>query len=165
MTFLEALSGELRSAYGDHLASLKLTAQGFGRLTARNLDEYLVRTPWAVGDQVPRGPLGHGPETYLAENTSLAWSDGKASFTWAGFLTHRGTRSKDVPVFDAFDLSTPETNLFGTGTTAARHFTLFSLQHGEGSSARLDEDIPAELHMMNPMYHLVEDVNEKRSKH
>ncbi|WP_053084710.1 hypothetical protein [Streptomyces viridochromogenes] len=52
-----------------------------------------------------------------------------------------------------------------TGTTAARHFTLFSLQHGEGSSARLDEDIPAELHMMNPMYHLVEDVNEKRSKH
>jgi hypothetical protein len=35
---------ELTSAYGDHLASLRLTAMGYGRLTARNLYECLVRT-------------------------------------------------------------------------------------------------------------------------
>jgi hypothetical protein len=162
----QTVSGELSSAYGDHLASLKLTAKGYGRLTARNLDEYLVRTHLEPSATKYLAALSDTDrETYLAANTFITWADGKACFSWAGFLTHQGTRSKDVPAFDAFDLSTPETNLFGTGTTAARHFTLFSLQHEEGDSARLDEDIPAKLNMMNPMYHLVEDVNEKRSRH
>lgn len=162
----QTMSAELSSAYGEHLASLKLTARGFGRLTARNLDEYLTQAHLEPSATKYLATLSDTDrETYLAENTSIAWADGKASFTWTDFLTHQGTRSKDVPAFDAFDLSTPETNLFGTGTTAARHFTLFSLQHEEGGSARLDEDIPAKLNMMNPMYHLVEDVNDKRSRH
>ncbi|MDQ1027297.1 hypothetical protein QF035_004879 [Streptomyces umbrinus] len=40
----QTISRELKAAYGDHLASLGLRAKGFGRLTARNLDEYLLKT-------------------------------------------------------------------------------------------------------------------------
>jgi hypothetical protein len=105
--------------------------------------------------------------TYLAANTFITWSGGKATFTWADFLTHVGARKKNAPSFDGFDLSTGENNLFGTGTTKARHFTLYSLRRTtpRQQQARLDADIPAKLDLMNPMYHLVEEVNPNRSKH
>ena len=35
----QTISKELSSAYGDYLASLRLTAKGFGPLTARNYDD------------------------------------------------------------------------------------------------------------------------------
>lgn len=88
-----------------------------------------------------------------------------ATFTWADFLTHVGARKKDTPAFDAFDLSAGDNNEFGTGTTQARHFTLYSLRHEKGGSARLDSDLPAKLDLMNPMYHLVKEQNPHRSKH
>ncbi|MFD2683640.1 subtype B tannase [Streptomyces phyllanthi] len=160
------LSKELSTAYGDYVASMKLKAKGFGTLTTRNLDEYLVKTHLEPSATKYLSALSDTDrETYLAANATIGWSDGKATFSWTDFLTHQGTRSKDVPSFDDFALSTPETNLFGTGTTKARHFTLFSLRHENGDSARLDADIPAKLNLMNPMYHLVEDVNRNRAKH
>ncbi|MFE7842022.1 cupin domain-containing protein [Streptomyces sp. NPDC057474] len=76
---------------------------------------------------------------YLAANPFIAWSGGKAHFTWADFLTHVGARRKNVPSFDTFDMAGPENNLFGTGTTRARHFTLWRLRKQNGDSARLDE--------------------------
>ncbi|KUM72433.1 hypothetical protein AQI70_24410 [Streptomyces curacoi] len=80
-------------------------------------------------------------ESYLAANTFITWSGGRAAFSWADFLTHVGARQKSTPAFDAFDLSTGENNLFGKGTTQARHFTLYSLRHYSGGSARLDSDL------------------------
>lgn len=162
----QTVSKALAGAYGDHLASLRLTAKGFGTLTARNLDEYLVRTHLEPSATTYLAALSDADRaTYLAANPFLTWSGGRAAFSWADFLTHVGARKKDTPAFDAFDLSAGENNEFGTGTTANRHFTLYSLRHEEGASARLDSDIPAKLHLMNPMYHLVDKVNENRSKH
>ncbi|MFF7599238.1 subtype B tannase [Streptomyces mirabilis] len=162
----QTVSRALSSAYGDHLASLRLTAKGFGTLTARNLDEYLVRTHLEPSATKYLAALSDADRaTYLAANSFITWSGGRAAFSWADFLTHVGARKKDAPAFDAFDLSAGENNEFGTGTTANRHFTLYSLRHEEGASARLDGDIPAKLHLMNPMYHLVDRVNENRSKH
>lgn len=85
---------------------------------------------------------------YLAKNTFLTWSGGKAAFSWDDFLAHVGAREKDTPAFDAFDLSTGENNLFGNGTTEARHFTLYSLRHEGSSSARLNGDIPKKLTLL-----------------
>ncbi|MDW4908797.1 subtype B tannase [Streptomyces sp. ADMS] len=162
----QTISKELSTAYGDYVATLGLRAKGFGSLTTRNLDEYLVKTILEPSATTYLAALSDADRaTYLAANTSIKWADGKASFTWDEFLTHLGARSKNTPAFDAFDLSTPENNLYGTGTTAARHFTLFSLRHESGSSARLDEDLPGKLNLMNPMYHLVENVNRHRAKH
>ncbi|WP_405735276.1 Tat pathway signal protein [Streptomyces sp. NBC_00028] len=160
------VSGELSSAYGPYLASLKLRARGFGALTARNLDDYLLKTFMRPSATKYLAALSdEARAAYLAAHPFLTWDGTEATFTWADFLTHVGARKKNAPSFDAFDLSTPECNLYGTGTTAARHFTLYSLRHAAGDSAHLDEDIPAKLHLMNPMYHLVDKVNAGRSRH
>lgn len=77
-----------------------------------------------------------------------------------GPVGHRRPQEVDV-----FDLSAGENNLFGKGTTQTRHFTLYSLRHESGSSARLDSDLPETLRLMNPMPFLVEKANPKRTKH
>ncbi|MFE7034813.1 subtype B tannase [Streptomyces sp. NPDC057621] len=176
------VSGELRAAYAEHLASLGLRAKGFGALTARNLDAYLLRTHLEPSATRYLAALPDADRAaYLAANPFITWtggtsggtsgggsggsSGGRAAFSWDGFLTHVGARKKNAPSFDGFTLATPENNLFGTGTTKARHFTLYSLRHESGDSARLDADIPAKLDLMNPMHHLVENLNHNRAKH
>ncbi|WP_247706138.1 subtype B tannase [Streptomyces liliiviolaceus] len=169
------VSGELRAAYAEHLASLGLRAKGFGALTARNLDAFLLRTHLEPSATRYLAALPDADRAaYLAANPFITWtpggtpgggSGGRAAFSWDGFLTHVGARKKNAPSFDGFTLATPENNLFGTGTTKARHFTLYSLRHESGDSARLDADIPAKLDLMNPMHHLVENLNHNRAKH
>ncbi|MFJ2259753.1 subtype B tannase [Streptomyces sp. NPDC087844] len=165
-----AVSGELKAAYAEHLAALGLRAKGFGALTARNLDAYLLRTHLEPSATRYLAALpGADRAAYLAANPFITWSGGgsggRATFSWDGFRTHVGARKKNAPSFDGFTLATPENNLFGTGTTKARHFTLYSLRHESGDSARLDADIPAKLDLMNPMHHLVENPNRNRAKH
>ncbi|WP_062645463.1 subtype B tannase [Streptomyces maremycinicus] len=160
------VSADLKAQFTAYLAALKLRAKGYGALTARNLDAYLLETflqPSATAYLAALTDTARA--TYLAAHPFITWSAGKATFTWADFLTHVGARKKNAPSFDGFDLSTPECNLFGTGTTKARHFTLYSLRHEAGDSARPDADLPAKLHLMNPMYHLVDKVNPHRAKH
>ncbi|WP_329549373.1 hypothetical protein [Streptomyces sp. NBC_01356] len=72
-----------------------------------------------------------------------------------------GTRQKNFPAFDGFDLSVSisaldANNEFGLGTTAGRHFTEYSQKRDASGTAgkRLDSDIPEKLRLMNPMYHL-----------
>ncbi|WUO54303.1 Tat pathway signal sequence domain protein [Streptomyces sp. NBC_00280] len=159
------VSKELSTAFTEYQASLGLRAKGFGALTARNLDDYLLRTflqPAAT--KYLKSLSETARSTYLAANTFITWADGKATFTWADFLTHVGARKKDTPAFDAFDLSAGENNLFGAGTTKARHFTLYSLRHEGSSSARLDSDLPEKLTLMNPMPFIAKR-NPSRAKH
>ncbi|MGW3423393.1 subtype B tannase [Streptomyces phaeochromogenes] len=159
------VSKELSTAFADHQASLKLRAKGFGTVTARNLDEYLVKTYLEPSATKYLAALSDSARaTYLAANTFITWSGGRATFSWADFLTHVGARKKDTPAFDAFDLSSGENNLFGTGTTKARHFTLYSLRHEGSASARLDSDLPGKIDLMNPM-HFIAKRNPARSKH
>ncbi|MCX4763057.1 Tat pathway signal protein [Streptomyces sp. NBC_01275] len=160
------VSGELKAQYTDYIASLKLRARGYGALSVRNLDTYILETfiqPSATKYLAALSDTARA--TYLAANPFITWSAGQAAFTWADFLAHVGARKKNAPSFDAFDLSTGENNLYGAGATKARHFTLYALRHEAGASARLDADIPAKLHLMNPMYHLVDKVNPHRAKH
>ncbi|MET8022792.1 subtype B tannase [Streptomyces avermitilis] len=162
----QSVSKELSTAFADYQASLKLRAKGFGALTARNLDDYLLRTYLQPSATTYLKGLSEAERsTYLAANPFITWDGTGATFTWADFLTHVGARKKDTPAFDAFDLSAGENNEFGTGTTQARHFTLYSLRHEKAGSARLDSDLPAKLDLMNPMYHLVKERNPHRSKH
>lgn len=159
------VSRELSTAFTEYQASLKLRARGFGALTARDLDDHLLETylqPAAT--KYLKSLTESARSTYLAANTFITWAGEKATFTWADFLTHVGARKKDTPAFDAFDLSSGENNLYGTGTAKARHFTLYSLRHEGSASARLDSDLPRKLDLMNPMYFLKKH-NPGRSKH
>ncbi|MEU0338992.1 subtype B tannase [Streptomyces bobili] len=165
----QTVSKELRAQFAEYQASLKLKGlSGFGRLTARNYDEYLVRQYLEPSATTFLAALSDSARTtYLAANTFITWKNGKASFTWADFLTHVGARKKNVPSFDAFDLSTGENNEFGAGTTLARHFTAYGQKNDTTglTDKRLDSDIPELLRLMNPMYHLVDKPNSGRSKH
>ncbi|MFD7134400.1 subtype B tannase [Streptomyces sp. NPDC059894] len=165
----QTVSKELQAQFAEYQAGLKLKGlDGFGTLTARNYDEYLVEQYLEPSATTYLAALSDSErETYLAANTFITWKNGKASFTWADFLTHVGARKKTIPAFDGFDLSTGENNEFGKGTTIARHFTAYGLKNDTTglTAKRLDSDIPELLRLMNPMYHLVDEPNENRTKH
>ncbi|GGS60596.1 subtype B tannase [Streptomyces griseoviridis] len=165
----QTVSKDLRTQFAEYQAALKLRGLNhFGTLTARNYDEYLLKQylqPSAT--TYLTGLSDTERETYLAAHTFITWKNSKASFTWEDFLTHVGTRKKTAPAFDAFDLSAGENNEFGTGTTKARHFTAYGLKNDITgvTGTRVDSDIPEKLRLMNPMYHLLEKTNPKRTRH
>ncbi|MBO4256895.1 Tat pathway signal sequence domain protein [Streptomyces griseorubiginosus] len=165
----QTVSKDLRSQFAQYQASLRLRGRnGFGPLTARNYDTYLVERYLEPSATKYLAALSDsGRESYLAKNTFITWKNGRATFTWDDFLTHVGARKKTTPAFDAFDLSTGENNEFGAGTTANRHFTAYGARNDTTglTTRRVASDIPEKLNLMNPMYHLVEKVNGRRSKH
>ncbi|MFI1723097.1 subtype B tannase [Streptomyces sp. NPDC020489] len=164
----QSVSRELRSQFAEYQASLKLKGlNGFGTLNARNYDTYLLKQYMEPSATAYLAALSDSERAaYLAKNTFLTWSGGRASFSWEDFLTHVGARKKTAPAFDALDLSAGENNLFGTGTTASRHFTAYGARNdstGLGSK-RVAGDIPEKLRLMNPMYHLARK-NPGRARH
>ncbi|MFD8304370.1 hypothetical protein ACFV29_18775 [Streptomyces sp. NPDC059690] len=56
---------------------------------------------------------------------------------------------------------------FGAGTTENRHFTAYGAKNDSTglSAERVAADIPEKPRLMNPMYHLVDRVNGRRSRH
>ncbi|MFD9430428.1 subtype B tannase [Streptomyces sp. NPDC060002] len=165
----QTVSKTLRSQFAEYQAGLKLRGlNGFGTLNARNYDEYLVEQYLEPSATTYLAALSDtARETYLAANTFITWKNGRATFSWADFLTHVGARKKDTPAFDAFDLSAGENNEFGKGTVISRHFTAYSLKNDTTglTAKRLDSDIPEMLRLMNPMYFLADKPNAGRSKH
>jgi len=158
-------SSDLKGGFGDYIETLGLSGM-YGPLHGDNYGEHLSATflqPAAT--QYLAALSDTDRASYLAANPEITWTDGQASFTWAGFLAHVGARKKSVPAFDAFDLSSGENNLFGLDRTAARHFTTYSLRRASGDpGAELDADLPKRLKQMNPMDFILAD-NPKRAKH
>ncbi|MFE9809512.1 subtype B tannase [Streptomyces sp. NPDC005227] len=154
----QTVSKALRAQFAEYQAGLRLRGlNGFGTLTARNLDTYLVRTylePSATRHLAALSATDRA--AYLTANPFITWSGGRATFTWDDFLTHVGPRKKTTPAFDAFDLSAGENNEFGKDEVEARHFTSYGLANDTTglTAKRLDGDIPGTLDLMNPMYHL-----------
>ncbi|MEI6682152.1 MAG: subtype B tannase [Bacteroidota bacterium] len=70
-------------------------------------------------------------------------------------------RQKTPPAFDALDLSSPETNLFGTATINSRHFTEFGAAHSKTEATSADALM---VKMMNPMNYIGQP-NTKTSKY
>ncbi|MEV6763630.1 subtype B tannase [Streptomyces sp. NPDC051105] len=165
----QTVSKDLRAQFAEYQASLKLRGlDGFGPLTARNYDQYLLEQYLEPSATTYLAALSDSDrETYLAAHTFITWSGGKATFGWDDYLTHVGARKKTTPAFDAFDLSAGENNEFGAGTTESRHFTAYGAKNDSTglSTKRVASDVPEKLNLMNPMYHLVEKVNGKRAKH
>lgn len=163
----QVLSQALRDDFSRYQAGLGLKEPGgFGPLTADSYGDYLLRRYLLPEATRYLSALSTKDRiAYLTAHPTIGWADGKASFTWDGYLAHVGARKKGLPAFDAFDLSSGENNLFGTGKVAARHFTPFSLHHtGADASARIDADLPEKLRLMNPMIFLAED-NPGRARH
>ncbi|MFD5648723.1 subtype B tannase [Streptomyces sp. NPDC127039] len=159
---------ELRSQFADYQASLKLKGvDGFGVLTGRNYDAYLLEAYMEPAATTYLKSLSDSERTtYLGKNSFITWKNGRATFDWAGYAAHVGARKKSAPAFDAFDLSSGENNLFGLGTTESRHFTAYSAKKDTAGlpTKRVASDIPEKLRLMNPMYHIGQR-NPGRSRH
>jgi hypothetical protein len=162
----QTYSGQLKDNFTGYLADLNLKGiNDYGTLTSGNYASYLTTQYLGPSATKYLAALSDSArEKYLKENTWISWSGGAATFSWAKFLDHVGTRLKSVPAFDSFTLSNAENIEFGDATTNARHFTLYSLRHAIGNdSAQLASDLPAKIEMMNPMYFL-ENANPSRAK-
>ena len=161
------VSQALRSQFPAYLASLGLvTPDGLTSLTAETYGDYLIATFLAPSATSYLANLDDtGRATYLTQNPWITWANGAATFTLQDFQDHVG-RSKNVPAFDALDLSAGENGLFGNTTTDARHFTEFSLREAPGNStATLDADLPEKIALMNPMTFLGDEPNPARARH
>ncbi len=150
----QALSKQLRGAYANYQASLKLQGRsGFGAITADNYAKYLLQyylIPSA--NKYLKSLPDDRRKEYLAEHTWITWTEKGATFSFPDYVAHVG-RMKGLPAFDDFDLRQPEPNLFGTKTIDSRHFTEFSLRHATGNNnAALDTDLQRLVNMMNAMY-------------
>ncbi|MFJ8490111.1 hypothetical protein ACIRBZ_17385 [Streptomyces sp. NPDC094038] len=153
------VSADLTALFETYQSGLGLTADDYGTVTADNLDDYLLATCLEPAATSYLTDLWDDDRTaYLAANTFITWDGSAATFSWSDYLDHVGSRGKDAPAFDAFDLSAGENNECGVDTTEARHFTDHGLANdtsGFGGSS-LDSDIPGKLEMTNPMYFIGE---------
>ncbi|MHB9864182.1 subtype B tannase [Streptomyces sp. YIM S03343] len=150
----QTVSKELSTAFARYQASLKLRGKdGFGKITAGRCADHLLQTYLEPAATTYLKALSDSDRsTYLSKNSWITWSDDKAAFTFTDFVEHVG-RSKSVPAFDDFDLTSAETIEFGNETANARHFTPYSLRHTTGDdTAQLDADLPEKINLMNPMY-------------
>ncbi|WP_427917933.1 subtype B tannase [Streptomyces sp. cg40] len=160
-------STQLKDAYAGYLRTLRLRGiKGYGTLTADNYADYMVEVYLQPSATAHLACLSDADRaTYLAANPFITWNGGRATFTWDGFLSHIGTRSKNAPSFDALDVGAFENQEFGDATTNARHFTLYSLRTATGDdTARLDADLPEKIRLMNPMF-FIGQRNPGRSRH
>ena len=150
----QSISQQLKNAFSTYQISLNLQGKnGYGILTADNYGDYLVKTYLIPSANKYLSALTNESRvTYLSQHVWITWSNNSASFTFADYVAYIG-RSKKLPAFDTFDLTSYENSLFGNSTTNRRHFTNFSLQQASGNAnATIDADLPMTINMMNPMY-------------
>jgi hypothetical protein len=69
---------------------------------------------------------------------------------YEGYIKFIG-RQKTPPAFDALDLSSPETQLFGTAKIDNQHFTAFSKANSTVTATTADDQL---IKMMNPMHYI-----------
>jgi len=96
--------------------------------------------------------------------SSLAWltiNHGKVSGLDFDAYVRYMQRQKTPAAFDALDLSTPETQEFGTDKIDKQHFTDFAEEHTAVPATKADEKI---VKMMNPMNY-IGTPDTKTSKH
>ena len=150
----QELSKELQDLYIEYQKSLNLQGKnGFGILTAENYGDYLLQNYLFPSANVYLKSLTDGVrQEYLERNKWIKWTENKATFTFSGYVRHVG-RMKGLPAFDDFNMKQPEPILFGTKTTNANHFTVFSLrQTTENNHAVLGIDLKKSINLMNAMY-------------
>jgi hypothetical protein len=143
------ISAELKAAFPAYQQSLGFKGKDGVTLTADNLGAYLLKTyiqPAAT--KYLLGLSAANRTAYLTANPSITFDGTTATFTWANYLTHVGARGKNSPAFDNLALSSAENNLFGLGTTAARHFTTYTAGK---AGLTVATDIADKLILMNPM--------------
>jgi len=145
------LSAELKKSFPDYVNSLKLKDDKGSLLTL---------------DNNGNGSFKILVKAFVMASANTAIEAGKdlKGLTWLTFTGAKVTdldwdkyvaymqRQKTPPAFDAVDLSSPETEEFGTEKIAKQHFTEFGLKNSTVKDATIaDRQV---IKMMNPMYYI-----------
>ncbi|WP_433824708.1 subtype B tannase [Actinoplanes sp. CA-015351] len=155
------VSKELAGTFADYQDSLGLTGLDGTKLTGARYQNYLLdHYLQPAATEYLAGLSSTERSTYLAANAFIKWSGGKATFSYADYLTHLASRKKAAPAFDALDLSAGENIEFGTESVDARHFTEYSAKK---SGTTVEADVAGLLNLMNPMY-FIKEKNDGRAK-
>lgn len=155
------VSKELAGMFADYQDSLGLTGLDGTKLTGARYQNYLLDYYLQPAATTYLAGLSSSERSaYLKANAFIKWSGGKATFSYADYLTHLASRKKSVPAFDAFDLSAGENIEFGTESVDARHFTEYSATK---ANVTVEADIAGLLNLMNPMY-FIKEKNDGRAK-
>ena len=89
-----------------------------------------------------------------ADLSMLVWikieNEKVTDLDWDAYVRYL-QRQKTPPAFDALDLNSPETSLFGTSTIDNQHFTAYALKNSNGKATMADGKI---VKMMNPMNYI-----------
>ena len=154
-----ALSGELKKIFVGYLNSLGLKDKEGIALTLDENGEgsfkeyvcsYILESAQKELDTHDSATRLHTlavPGSEVEKQPCLTIVDGCAkALDWDCFVKTI-TRMKDVPAFDALDLSSPENEEFGTEEIHAKHFTDFSQKNSEADGEIADEKI---IRMLNP---------------
>lgn len=151
-----ALSVQLATDFAAYEDGLGLKGRGsFGPLTTGRLADYMLQEYLEPAATQYLGKMKEADRVhYLADNPWMHWKNQSASFTFADYIRHTG-RFKGLPVFDSFDLNSPETGLFGTSAKRAQNFTATGLRHATGKpDAEPDSMLRERVNLMNPMFFL-----------
>ena len=154
------VSKELKELFPSYLNSL--------HLKATNGEEYTL-------DADGNGNFKTLVKSYVIASAQKAVKEGTdlSKLTWLKIENKKVTdldwddyirymqRQKTPPAFDALDLTSPETNLFGTSTIDNQHFAAYGNQNSTVKGTMADEHIIA---MMNPMNYIVTP-NTQTAKH
>ncbi len=177
-TVNSTFSNELKSLFKDYQDGLALSGKSsYGTLTYSNINDYILKHYMAPSAAKYLKSLSSSAlSSYLSSNSWITWdsSTSTATFTFSDYLSHIGNRGKSVPAFDSFFDSSSYSNVntsdtaevveFGNFTTNARHFTNYSLQKTTGdSSAAISSDLQTVVNMMNPMYFIMNGINNSNS--
>jgi hypothetical protein len=144
------ISDELKAMFPNYVNSLRLRNSDGSKLTLDDdgngtfkdyIKSFLVESAQKALDS----------GTDLSVLTWITIKDGKVTdIDFDKYIAYAG-RMKTPSAFDSLDLTTPETELFGTLTSNAQHFTQFGIKNSTVGGSLADSHI---VKMMNPMYYV-----------
>lgn len=150
----QELSAKLKAEFAGYEKSLGLKGRdGFGKLTADNLGEYIAGrflNPSATTYVLSLKEAER--DEYLSERGWLHWDGASTHMTMEDYNRYMSGRYKGLPSYDAFDLSTPENSLFGDSQNDAGHWTDFSLRYASGNpKAKISRETKRRVELMDPL--------------
>lgn len=146
-----AVSKDLKNAFPAYVNGLQLKDKN-GKLLTLDENGNGNFKNWVKSYVIASAQKALNSEVDLSVHTWLIISNGKVTdLNWDKYLVYM-ERQKTPPSFDALDLSTPETQLFGTKKIDKQHFTQYSKEHSAVAGATIADQLI--IKMMNPMYYI-----------
>lgn len=146
-----AISKDLKKEFPAYINSLKLKDDKGKPLTLNAAGDGSFKE-WVKQYLIASANTDISKGNNLSAHTWLTFTNGKVTgLDWGQYMRYI-ERMKMPPAFDALDLSTPESQEFGTATIDKQHFTPYGTEHSTVAGATIADK--SMVKMLNPMYYI-----------